>query len=212
MAFRRCVKRCPGGRTAPTAIDLSVCTRRACARGATGETACFQPDGGDGNGHTAYRQVLECGESNAWHRFGGPGWTFALELVGWRSGGQGLDFVAPGVWSRPAGGPVRGVSSGRTSSKAVQRFATPHSKTLAREGRPPRRRILGGWSQLPPRCELRQAKISEVNRSGTDRSPTPRVSGPVGWVRRTVESRGPDDRGLSKSGDRPWTSLGSRPI
>ena len=62
-----------------------------------GETACFEPDVGDGDGRAANRQVLECGESNARHRFGGHGRTVAMELLGWRSRGQGLDFVAPGV-------------------------------------------------------------------------------------------------------------------
>ena len=64
-------------------------------------------------------------------------------LAGGREG-QGLDFVAPGAWFRPRGGPVLGVFSGGTSSKAGQRCATPYSKTLARNGAPRR--------QPTPRC------------------------------------------------------------
>ena len=43
------------------AIEISVRKRPARARGALGETACFQPDGGDGDGYAAHRR-LECGE------------------------------------------------------------------------------------------------------------------------------------------------------
>ena len=44
-----------------------------------GETACFQPGGGDVDGWAANIQVLECDEGNARHRFGGRGWAVAME-------------------------------------------------------------------------------------------------------------------------------------
>ncbi len=78
------------------------------------------------------RPVLECGESNAWHRFVAGGRTTAAELGTYRSDDSGLVCGAPsaGITQR-AGQFVELPASGRVQ-KRCRAPLSPHFRTPAR--------------------------------------------------------------------------------